>query len=187
MKNLEKLIEKCNLPKPNLQEGLEIIKHNVKLSTAFEVAIDMCINHFEGDFSSCLTDLVKINRKFFDLQYEDRSIFGDFLSTTQFGKTSYLKYKSLLKSNGLEHFNDRLVAFKVKDSEAESILYYIRSHWWNFSDVSTKCCISLANEGVLKELAQDLVNLIGTEGNILVSYNNDFFLQFIIFTTVFIS
>ncbi|XP_059157845.1 uncharacterized protein LOC131942130 [Physella acuta] len=160
------LIKKCNLPKPNFQEGLEIIKQNVKLSTAFEVAID-CVNHFEADLSSWVNDLEKINKKYFDMQHEDRSIFGDFLSATQFGKLSFLKYKSLLKSNGLEHFNDSLVSYKIKDSEAQQVLFYIRFHWWNFSDASTKFCISLANEGVLKELAQDLVNLIGTEGNIL--------------------
>ena len=100
-----------------------------------------------------------------------RQVIGDFLSIIGFVACSFKTYKLILKEHDLEYFGDKIVEGLVKDmSNAEfQIFYGIRINWWNWTDASAQFCLKCSSGGLVKELVQDCVNLIGQDGETLVS------------------
>ncbi|XP_035824677.1 uncharacterized protein LOC101851026 isoform X2 [Aplysia californica] len=163
--DLERELLKLDLNPQNLLSCMKLLTENQNLCEAFMSGVKSVIHLRDGDKTQLEKYLQILNEHFHSATPKNRTLLADFVAHLNFCEDSYKISRSILDQAGLVNFNDTFVVGLRKMLEVDiSCLTYLRYHWWNFSDSSTKFAAGAATVGILKELVQDIVNLVGTDG-----------------------
>uniref|UniRef100_A0A2C9KRD5 Uncharacterized protein n=1 Tax=Biomphalaria glabrata TaxID=6526 RepID=A0A2C9KRD5_BIOGL len=162
--NFKILLHKLDIVQTEMESKINLFQDNADIQDMLQLATEVVVHCIDTNDTeiSLMESLKKLDISFHDLSSKERTLLGDYLAAIMFSKKSLKRYKSILKDSGLDYFDDHLLIGEIPmDSEKILILNFFRSLWWNFSDVSSEFCYSLAKDGVLNEVVKDLRKLIG--------------------------
>ncbi|XP_055865765.1 uncharacterized protein LOC106061311 isoform X1 [Biomphalaria glabrata] len=162
--NFKILLHKLDIVQAEMESKINLFQDNADIQDMLQLATEVVVHCIDTNDTeiSLMESLKKLDISFHDLSSKERTLLGDYLAAIMFSKNSLKRYKSILKDSGLDYFDDHLLIGEIPmDSEKILILNFFRSLWWNFSDVSSEFCYSLAKDGVLNEVVKDLRKLIG--------------------------